>query len=125
MDRELFEQMYQGQAAWTSGGLKPAINQVGRGGQDPWQCSRRWLAAPAKTLVLGRPRPRELGTRLRAGCHRTGQGQAAQRGIDAHFLVGNALELNKLGRRFDTVIDCGLFHTFSDERPPGIRHGTW
>lgn len=41
--------------------------------------------------------------------------KAAQRGIDAHFLVGNALELDKLGRQFDTVIDCGLFHTFSDE----------
>ena len=44
--------------------------------------------------------------------------KAAERGIDAHFVVGNALELEKLGRQFDTVIDCGLFHTFSDEERP-------
>jgi cyclopropane fatty-acyl-phospholipid synthase-like methyltransferase len=44
--------------------------------------------------------------------------KAAQRGIEAHFVVGNALELGKLGRQFDTVIDCGLFHTFSDEERP-------
>ncbi len=30
------------------------------------------------------------------------------------FLVGDALELEHLNRTFDTVIDCGLFHAFSD-----------
>jgi cyclopropane fatty-acyl-phospholipid synthase-like methyltransferase len=44
--------------------------------------------------------------------------KAAQRGIDAHFIVANALELGKLDRQFDTVIDCGLFHTFTDEERP-------
>lgn len=49
--------------------------------------------------------------------------KAAQRGITAHFIVGNALELNKLGRQFDTVIDCGLFHTFADEDRPVFVQG--
>jgi SAM-dependent methyltransferase len=49
--------------------------------------------------------------------------KAAQRGIDAHFLVGNALELNRLGRQFDTVIDCGLFHTLTDEQRPVFVQG--
>jgi len=44
--------------------------------------------------------------------------KAADRGIDAEFAVADALRLDSLGRRFDTVLDCGLFHTFdSDERP--------
>src|SRR5581483_6989690 len=30
----------------------------------------------------------------------------------------SALELGQLNRQFDTVIDCGLFHTFSDEERP-------
>ena len=49
--------------------------------------------------------------------------KAAQRGVDADFIVGNALDLKKLGRKFDMVIDCGLFHTFSDEERPAFIKG--
>jgi len=34
------------------------------------------------------------------------------------FRVADALKLGRLGRSFDTVIDCGLFHVFSDEERP-------
>lgn len=47
----------------------------------------------------------------------TAQEKAAARGMDADFLVADALHLNGLGRVFDTVLDCGLFHTLDgDER---------
>jgi SAM-dependent methyltransferase len=43
--------------------------------------------------------------------------KAAGRGIDADFVVADAFHLDRLDRVFDTVLDCGLFHTFdSDER---------
>jgi ubiquinone/menaquinone biosynthesis C-methylase UbiE len=43
--------------------------------------------------------------------------KAAGRGVDADFVVGDALRLDHLGRVFETVLDCGLFHTFDgDER---------
>jgi ubiquinone/menaquinone biosynthesis C-methylase UbiE len=43
--------------------------------------------------------------------------KAAGRGIDADFAVADALRLDRLGRVFDTVLDCGLLHTFDgDER---------
>jgi SAM-dependent methyltransferase len=43
--------------------------------------------------------------------------KAAGRGIDAEFVVADALHLDRLDRVFETVLDCGLFHTFdSDER---------
>jgi ubiquinone/menaquinone biosynthesis C-methylase UbiE len=43
--------------------------------------------------------------------------KAAARGIDAEFVVADAFHLHGLGRVFETVLDCGLFHTFdSDER---------
>ncbi|ALG15173.1 SAM-dependent methyltransferase [Kibdelosporangium phytohabitans] len=39
-------------------------------------------------------------------------------GRNAEFTVADALGLHRLGRTFDTVLDCGLFHTFdADERP--------
>ncbi len=44
--------------------------------------------------------------------------KAAGRGIDAEFAAADAFQLERLGRTFDTVLDCGLFHTFdADERP--------
>ena len=44
--------------------------------------------------------------------------KAADRGIEAEFAAADGLHLEHLGRRFETVLDCGLFHTFdSDERP--------
>jgi SAM-dependent methyltransferase len=43
--------------------------------------------------------------------------KAAERGLEAEFAVADALHLERLGRRFETVLDCGLFHTFDgDER---------
>lgn len=43
--------------------------------------------------------------------------KAAERGLAAEFAVADALRLEQLRRRFDTVLDCGLFHTFDrDER---------
>ena len=61
--------------------------------------------------------------------------KASGRKIAAEFVVGDALELARLRRQFDTVLDCGLFHTFSDEerakfvrglaavlRPKGLLH---
>lgn len=37
------------------------------------------------------------------------------RGLRATFIVGDALDLAPLGRTFDTVLDCGLFHVITDE----------
>jgi len=44
--------------------------------------------------------------------------KAKERGIKVKFLVGDALRLQSLQNKFDTVIDCGLFHVFTDEERP-------
>ena len=36
------------------------------------------------------------------------------RGIEVEFATADAFHLERLGRRFQTVLDCGLFHTFDD-----------
>ena len=44
--------------------------------------------------------------------------KAASRGGAAEFAWADALRLERLGRRFDTVLDSALFHSFDgDERP--------
>ncbi|MHB8898554.1 MAG: class I SAM-dependent methyltransferase, partial [Thermoguttaceae bacterium] len=45
----------------------------------------------------------------------TARRKARQLGIFSEFRQFDALELKCLDRRFDSVIDCGLFHVLSDE----------
>lgn len=44
--------------------------------------------------------------------------KAAERGIEAEFTTADAFRLDRLGRGFATVLDCGLFHTFDGEERP-------
>lgn len=41
--------------------------------------------------------------------------KGAARGLSATFVVGDALDLAPLGRTFDTVLDCGLFHVIDEQ----------
>jgi SAM-dependent methyltransferase len=41
--------------------------------------------------------------------------KAADRGLTARFETGDVLRLGDLGLTFDTIIDSGVFHVFSDE----------
>jgi SAM-dependent methyltransferase len=45
--------------------------------------------------------------------------KAAERGLDAEFIAADALRLRRLRRAFDTVLDCGLFHSFDGGERPG------
>jgi len=43
--------------------------------------------------------------------------KASERGLEAEFGVADAFRLDRLGLTFETVLDCGLFHSFEgDER---------
>jgi SAM-dependent methyltransferase len=44
---------------------------------------------------------------------------AHDRGIGVEFVVADAFQLERLGRRFETVLDCGLFHTLDGDERPG------
>ncbi len=44
--------------------------------------------------------------------------KAKKRGITVNFLVFDALKLQLLKAKFDTIMDCGLFHVFSDKERP-------
>ena len=114
MDRRLFEQMYQAQAPWDTGRPQPAVIQLAEAGQARGSVLDVGCGTGENLLYLAARGHEAWGLDFVPVAIERAKAKAAQRGIGAHFLVGNALELNKLGRTFDTVIDCGLFHTFTD-----------
>ena len=69
------------------------------------RCNRRWRIGEFDGKV-----------HLIDGTHRAIAYLACmERGVSAEFLRTDALTLTELDRRFDSVIDSGLFHVFSDE----------
>ena len=41
--------------------------------------------------------------------------KARERELDVRFAVGSVLELATLDERWDTLLDCGVFHVFDDD----------
>jgi SAM-dependent methyltransferase len=112
-DRSTFETAYTGQAPWDIGrpqkafldmaeGIIGSILDAGCGTGDnaPFFASRGHKVTGIDFLE-------EPITRARR--------KASERGLSATFLVMDALALKDLPEVFDSVIDSGLFHVFSDE----------
>ena len=118
MEHQHFEQMYQGQAPWDTGRPQPAIVKLAEAGQIRGSVLDVGCGTGENVLYLAARGHEAWGIDFVPVAIERAKAKAAERGINAHFIVGNALELGKLGRQFDTVIDCGLFHTFTDEERP-------
>jgi ubiquinone/menaquinone biosynthesis C-methylase UbiE len=123
MDHHDFEAMYQGQAPWDTGRPQPAIVALAEAGKIRGDVLDVGCGTGENALYLAARGRETWGIDFVPVVIERAKAKAAKRGSDAHFLVGNALELKKLGRQFDTVIDCGLFHTFSDEERPVFAEG--
>jgi cyclopropane fatty-acyl-phospholipid synthase-like methyltransferase len=123
MDHQLFDQMYQGQAPWDTGRPQPAIIKLAKAGQIRGSVLDVGCGTGENLLYLAASGHEAWGLDFVPVAIERAKAKATQRGIEAHFIVGNALELQKLGRKFDTVIDCGLFHTFTDEERPAFVKG--
>ncbi len=123
MDQQLFEQMYQGQAPWDTGRPQPAIVKLAEAGRIRGSVLDVGCGTGENLLYLAAKGHEAWGLDFVPVAIERARAKAAQRGVAAHFLVADALELDKLGRQFDTVIDCGLFHTFADEQRPVFVRG--
>ena len=133
MDHQLFEQMYQSQAPWDTGRPQPAIVKLAEAGFVRGSVLDVGCGTGENLLYLAARGQEAWGIDFVPVAIERARAKAAERGIEATFIVGNALELKKLGRQFDTLIDCGLFHTFTDEERPVfvmglaevLRSGGW
>jgi cyclopropane fatty-acyl-phospholipid synthase-like methyltransferase len=115
MDIERFEQAYKEQPPWDIPGPQPDVVGLEEAGAIRDPVLDAGCGTGENALFLASRGHRVLGVDYVAAAVERARAKAEERGVSAKFEVGSALELARLGQTFETVIDCGLFHTFDDE----------
>ena len=109
---------YDGPAPWDTGQPQPAVVRLASAGGFAGAVLDAGCGTGENALhvaLLGLP---VLGIDVAETAVAIARAKADDRGINVEFAVADALQLERLGRKFATVMDCGLFHTFDgDERP--------
>jgi SAM-dependent methyltransferase len=109
---------HHGPAPWDVGQPQPAIVRLASQGRFAGAVLDAGCGTGENALHLARLGLPVLGVDVAKTALAIARAKADERGIKAEFAAADALQLQRLGRRFATVLDCGLFHTFDvHERP--------
>jgi cyclopropane fatty-acyl-phospholipid synthase-like methyltransferase len=112
-DRRSFENLYAGQPRWEIGRPQRAILDVAD--RITGSVLDSGCGSGENALYLASRGQRVTGIDFLAEPVTLAKQKAIERGLTATFLVMDALALKELPEVFDSVIDSGLFHVFSDE----------
>jgi ubiquinone/menaquinone biosynthesis C-methylase UbiE len=109
---------HDGPAPWDVGHPQPAIVRLASEGGFAGAVLDAGCGTGDNALQVASLGLSVLGVDVAETALAIARAKADDRGVDVEFAVADALRLDRLGRRFSTVLDCGLFHTFDrDERP--------
>ena len=115
MNQDHFQTSYQGPAPWDIPGPQPAFVDLAKTGAIRGSVLDAGCGTGENALYLASLGHEVWGVDFVPVAIERARAKAKERGLKVQFQVADALDLDALGRTFDTVIDCGLFHTFSDE----------
>jgi SAM-dependent methyltransferase len=110
-----FDAAYAGTPPWDIGRPQPAFAELAGAGAIRGRVLDVGCGTGEHALMaadLGLP---ALGVDVSPTAIGIAARKARERGRPARFMVHDALDLAALSEQFDTVLDCGLFHIFSNE----------
>jgi len=109
---------HDGPAPWDVGRPQPPIVRVASEGGFAGPVLDAGCGTGENTLHVASQGLSVLGVDVAETALAIAREKAESREIDAEFAIADAFHLERLDRKFQTVMDCGLFHTFNaDERP--------
>jgi cyclopropane fatty-acyl-phospholipid synthase-like methyltransferase len=111
--KEHFQQAYAGKAPWDIG--KPQSVFVEAAEQISGSVLDAGCGTGENALFFAQRGHRTTGIDFLEHPIAKAKRKAQEWGLPATFLVMDALHLEDIPEDFDSVIDCGLFHVFSDE----------
>ena len=105
-----------GPAPWDIGRPQPVIVRVASEGGFAGEVLDAGCGTGENALHVARLGLSVLGVDVADTALAIAREKAATVGsmIDVEFAAADALQLERLGRSFKTMLDCGLFHTFDD-----------
>jgi len=109
---------YNGPAPWDIGQPQPAIARMASEGGFAGPLLDAGCGTGENTLLFASLGLSVVGVDVAETALAIARAHAADRGIKVEFAAADAFQLERLGRRFETVLDCGLFHTFDGEERP-------
>ena len=113
VDRATFEDFYDGKAPWDIGRPQGTLAAVADRVTGP--VLDAGCGTGEHALFFAARGHRVTGIDFVEEAIRRARAKAAERGLAVEFLVKDATALGDWGERFASVIDCGLFHCFSDD----------
>ncbi len=118
MQANSFESAYAGTPPWDIGRPQPAIIRLAETNQITGWVLDVGCGTGENLLYVAERGFVAMGIDGAPTAIKKARAKAKRRGLNAQFEVGDALNLSVPERPFDTVIDSGLFHVFSDEDRP-------
>jgi len=109
---------HDGSAPWDIGRAQPAIARLASEGGFTGAVLDAGCGTGENALLIASLGLSVLGVDVAETALAIAREKANRRGIEIEFLAADALRLQRLGRAFETVLDCGLFHTFDEEERP-------
>lgn len=107
-----------GPAPWDIGQAQPAIARLASKGGLAGAVLDAGCGTGENTLLIASLGFPVLGVDVAETALAIAREKAGERGIEVEFAAADAFQLEGLGRMFETVLDCGLFHTFDGEERP-------
>lgn len=113
--RQRFESLYERLPSWEVPYAQPAIVELADRGEIRGLVLDAGCGTGENALHLAERGHAVWGVDIALPAIGMARAKAAARGLArARFIVGDALRLEDLGMTFDTVIDSGLLHAFTD-----------
>lgn len=108
---------HDGPAPWDVGQPQPAVVRVAAEGGFTGAVLDAGCGTGENALHLASLGLSVVGVDVAETALTIARETAAERGLEVEFAAADALQLERLGRTFETVLDCGLFHALDgDER---------
>jgi SAM-dependent methyltransferase len=110
---------HHGPAPWDIGQPQPAVVRLASKGGFAGAVLDAGCGTRENTLLVASLGLSVLGVDVAETALAIAREKANDRGIEVEFAAADAFQLERLGRMFLTVLDCGLFHTFDGDERPG------